>query len=188
MRVLVLGWGSLAWDPRGLRIAGGFQPNGPALRLEFSRISRDGRLTLVIDEISGAPCATLTAVSSFRDPAAAREDLRLREEMPSQKRIGFVSTTTNEISAIALERHPTAVATIKEWSNAKCRPAVIWTALASNFRERTNEPFSVAAGIRYLENLDASTRQSALHYIRKAPAQVQTPLRETVKARWPQSD
>jgi hypothetical protein len=51
--IAVIGWGSLPWDPRELRVEGQpgqqFTADGPALPLAFSRVSKDGRLTLVID-------------------------------------------------------------------------------------------------------------------------------------------
>jgi hypothetical protein len=53
MKVLVLAWGSLVWDPGALRLASNWMEGGPVLPIEFSRISDDGRLTLVIDERHG---------------------------------------------------------------------------------------------------------------------------------------
>ena len=87
MKIIVLAWGSLVWDPRILAVASGFQSNGPLLPLEFSRVSANQRLTLVIDEASGTPCETYTAVSAFKELRAAKENLRVREGMPSQKGI-----------------------------------------------------------------------------------------------------
>ena len=68
--------------------------------------------------------------------------------------------------------------------------AAIWTALASNFNEpgKGGEPFSVTAAIRYLETPegeDAAKFACALAYIRKAPPEVDTPVREEVSKRWP---
>ncbi len=50
MTIVVLGWGSLCWDPRKLRIADGWHDDGPHLPVEFARMSSDGRLTLVLFE------------------------------------------------------------------------------------------------------------------------------------------
>jgi hypothetical protein len=71
VKIAILGWGSLISKPEGdatigqkpLRITGKFVPGGPSLPIEFSRISKDGRLTLVIDPIHGTPCDTFYAVS-----------------------------------------------------------------------------------------------------------------------------
>ncbi len=53
---------------------------------------------------------------------------------------------------------------------------------------KRGEPFTVNAAIRYLEDLekrDAATFGLALTYIRKAPIEVQTPVRDAVKKRFP---
>ena len=50
MKIAILGWGSLIWNQNGLPVKGQWKKNGPVLPIEFSRVSRDGRLTLVIDE------------------------------------------------------------------------------------------------------------------------------------------
>ena len=64
-------------------------------------------------------------------------------------------------------------------------------ALTSNFDEADKgaEPFSVTAAIRYLETLegrDAVQFARALAYIRNAPPEVETPVREEVAKRWPE--
>jgi hypothetical protein len=48
MRIAVIGWGSLIWDPRELDRQGRWHTCGPRLPIEFARISKDVRLTLVI--------------------------------------------------------------------------------------------------------------------------------------------
>ncbi|MDP1724125.1 MAG: hypothetical protein Q8L85_05425 [Alphaproteobacteria bacterium] len=47
--VAVLGWGSLIGNPGDLGIYGQFVSGGPTLPVAFTRISQDGRLTLVVD-------------------------------------------------------------------------------------------------------------------------------------------
>lgn len=185
MRIAILAWGSLIWEPRTLAIDGVFQPRGPALPIEFSRISKDRRLTLVIDEACGTRCLIYAAESARADLAGAAENLRLREGMPGIKGIGFVVTTSGRQSATAEDRHPGAVAVIAAWARTAGYDAAIWTALASNFLQETSEAFSVTAAIRHLEKLDDPARAGALNYIRRAPREVQTPLRSAVNLRWP---
>lgn len=48
MRIAVLGWGSLIWCPGQLKIQTPWHSDGPDLLIEFARISKDGRLSLVI--------------------------------------------------------------------------------------------------------------------------------------------
>ncbi len=187
MRIAVLGWGSLIWDPRDLMLAGAFEPTGPSLPLEFSRVSRDRRLTLVIDEARGAPCTTYVAPSMFSDLDQAIDNLRLREGMPDRAGIGFVDIHDGRRSDTAWRRHPRAVATIESWAMRSGYRAVIWTALASNFHEPdgADAPFSIDAALAYLATLDGPHLGVALRYVRKAPPEIHSPLREAVDQRWP---
>jgi len=191
MRIAILAWGSLVWDRRELAIAEDFSPCGPRLPVEFCRVSANGRLTLVIDEAFGASCATYSTLSAIGDLGAAIENLRLREDMPGAKGVGFVDLASGRHSDTAMQRHPQAVAAIKAWAQANGRDAAIWTALACNFDkpEKPPEPFSVEAAIRYLETLEtleAPKLSAALGYIRSAPPEVKTPVRDAVNVRWPE--
>ena len=176
------------WDPRELQTAAEFGANGPLLPIEFCRISADGRLTLAIDETFGAVCKTYSAPSALEDLDAAIEN-REREGMPDTSAVGFVELGSGRQSDVAMDRHPQAVATSPP-GRSNGYDAAIWTALKSNFDEpgKGGEPFSVTAAIRYLETLaseDAAKFARALTYIRTAPPEVQTPVREEVLKRWP---
>ena len=188
MKCAVLAWGSLVWDPRELKTAAKFAANGPLLPVEFCRISADGRLTLAIDESFGAVCKAYSAPSALESLDAAIENLRQREGMPNTRAVGFVETVSGRQSAVAMKHHPEVAATIGAWAASMGYDAAIWTALASNFEERAGEPFSLTAAIRYLETLegdDPAKFARALDYVRMAPAEVETPVREEVLRRWP---
>jgi hypothetical protein len=74
----VLGWGSLIWCPGILRTKSRWHSDGPALPIEFVRISGDNCLTLVIHP--GSPeQTTYWAVSECESLAEARKNLRMRE-------------------------------------------------------------------------------------------------------------
>jgi hypothetical protein len=189
-KISVLGWGSLVWDPRDLQAAGQFAPNGPLLPVEFCRVSNDGRLTLAVDETFGALCTTYSAPSALENLNAAIENLKEREGMRGASGVGFVELVSGRQSETAMQRHPQAVATIAAWTQANRYDAAIWTALASNFEEpgKGGEPFSVTAALSYLEGLekrDAAKFGLALDYVRRAPIEVQTPVRDEVQKRWP---
>jgi hypothetical protein len=188
LKISVLAWGSLVWNRGKLAIVGDFAPTGPRLPIEFCRVSRVGRLTLVIDETFGVPCIAYSASSVFDDLDAAIENLRDREGMPNSRGVGFTVADRGRQSAPASERHPHAVKIIAAWVNANGLDAAIWTALGSNFAEKTSEPFSVEAAIRYLESGSDEMRDAALDYIWRAPQEVQTPLREAVNICWPDAD
>ncbi len=129
MKIAVLAWGSLIWEPRNLQTATGFVLLGPVLPIEFSRVSGGNRLTLVIDEANGAPCRTYVAQSAYADLDNALLNLWLREgkenETPPARvrdsgRVAFVDLTKNTESLRAKERHPTAVGEVSV--RIACRP------------------------------------------------------------------
>ena len=190
VKSVLLAWGSLVWDPRDLKTAAPFAADGPLLPIEFCRISKDGRLTLAIDESFGAICKTYSAPTAYDSLDEAIENLRLREGMTGAGAVGFVEPASGRQSDVAAERHPEALATISAWAASKGYDAAIWTALKSNFDEwdKGGEPFSVSAAIQYLETLEAEDPAkfaAALAYIRKAPPEIETPVRERVAKRWP---
>lgn len=195
MKIAVLAWGSLIWDRRALAIATDFEPVGPHIALEFSRISRDDRLTLVIDEAHGSSGVTYATLSAFDDLDAALENLWVREgsqgealpkEVRTHGRTGWVEVGSDAHSQLAMNRHPKAVTAIKDWATENNYAAAIWTALGSNFHdsEKAAESFSVDAAIRYLDRLDKLSFARALHYIWSAPPEVDTPLRRAVNECW----
>jgi hypothetical protein len=78
------------------------------------------------------------------------------------------------------------LAAIEGWATRCGYRAAIWTALPSNFRERTDGiSYSQDAAIRYLETLRGETLELALQYFRNAPREITSPLRTAVDQRWP---
>ena len=190
VKSVVLAWGSSVWEPRDLKIAAKFAANGPLLPIEFCRVSDDGRLTLAIDESFGALCKTYSAPSTLESLDAAMDNLCQREGMADARAIGFVEPASGRQSDLAMQSHPQVVATIGAWVESLGYDSAIWTALASNFDEwgKGGEPFSVSAALQYLETLegeDPAKCAQALAYIRKAPPEVETPVREEAAKRWP---
>lgn len=190
VKIAVLAWGSLVWDPRELRTAGKFAADGPLLPIEFCRISADGRLTLAIDEDFGAICKTYSASSALDSLDAAIENLQAREGMADARAVGFVETASGRQSEFAAQSHPQVVATIGAWTESLGYDATIWTALKSNFGDwgKGGEPFSVSAALQYLETLkgEEPAKFARAHaYIRNASPEVETPVREEVAKRWP---
>lgn len=182
MKIAILGWGSLIWNPRELKLAGGRQIGGPVLSIEFSRISNDRRLTLVIDERSGVDVPTRYALSSPASLELAISDLQEREGAPNRDRIGFVNIQHHRQSPRASAQHPQTCERIRTWVKDNQMDAAIWTAIGPRFHEKAGEPFSADAAVRYLASLKEPTKALALDYIWKAPAEVVTPVRVKAEA------
>jgi len=180
VKIALLAWGSLIYDRGNLALAEDWKLGGPELPIEFSRISKTGDrmgcLTLVIDEANGAVVPTRFALSARSVLADAIMDLQTRERT-HKKWIGFLDFTNELLSLRAFQLHPIACERIRLWAKQRKFDAAIWTALPSNFQDKTGQPFSVHAGMDYLENLYYTTRAKALDYIRQAPPEVITPLR-----------
>lgn len=194
MKIAVLAWGSLIQDSRDLAIEGSFRPIGPSLPVEFSRISNDKRLTLVIDEAIGASCLTYAARSAIEHMEDALINLWRREgsdtegapaNVRTSGRVGFVDIKSGERSAKATDRHPKAVEAMRTWGREHGYGAVIWTSLAGNFMEKRGADFSVDTALAHLAGLSSLERNVALDYIRQAPSEVQTPVRAAVNEHWP---
>lgn len=178
MRIAVLGWGSLIWNKDTLEIAGEFERSELVLPLEFCRISNNGRLTLVVDDHRGTPCRVQVAQSSKINLDLAAENLRLREGKPKPAHIGRLACNSSPLP----DHH--GITAINEWLPTSGFSAVIWTALPSNFFDKTSRDFSVEAGIAHLKSLELAALDTALAYFRNAPAEVQTPLRNAVEREW----
>ena len=168
MRIAVLGWGSLISKPDNLNFEGEWQSKGPILPIEFSRRSRDGRLTLVIDTSKGKKLSTQFVVSRFNDLPQAIENLRVREGTSTQN-IGFVNLRNNTYRS-----RTNTFRAIKKWAKEYKFDAVIWTDLPPSFPK---QPFTVLRAIKYLKSLNPEEAGTARQYIRQAPIDVMTPLR-----------
>lgn len=177
MAIAVLGWGSLIPCPGELSIGGGWQADGPVLRIEFSRVSADGRLTLVIDPDHGSDVKTQFVQSTHLNRDDAILNLR-RREGTTKPNIGFCTRTGQERS-----QHQQALPPIREWLNASSFDAVIWTDLRSNFLEKRHAEFSIDAAFDYLEGLANVCKANARDYINRSPEQTQTALRQNLRSR-----
>ncbi|MBD2089067.1 hypothetical protein H6F67_04255 [Microcoleus sp. FACHB-1515] len=179
MKIAILGWGSLIWKPGDLPIASAWKTGGPVLPLEFSRVSDNRKLTLVLDPEVGASCATQFAFSDRSNLADAIEDLATREQTV-QEHIGFVDLPRHLSSIQAYPHQVDVDAIVRQWCDDYQIEAAIWTALKPNFQQKLGVPFSSEAAINYLKQLPPSDRISAIDYFRQTPAEIHTPLRQMV--------
>lgn len=179
MAIAILGWGSLIPCPGDLSINGGWYTDGPVVRIEFSRKSADGRLTLVIDTERGSEVTTQYAESTYLDLDAAIENLRHREGTIARN-IGICSRRATETRS---QNHPQVVPIITEWLTILRFDAVIWTDLESNFALHRNKAELLDEAFSYLESLSTVCKDNARHYVNSAPPQTQTELRRYLKSK-----
>ena len=176
MPIAVLGWGSLLWNQGVLQLSSRWYADGPSLPLEFARVSSDCRLTLVLHGPSPAQ-TTYWARSARATLAEARTNLQRREQCPSINPIHGLSRDGRVFGAV-----PEPVrAVIAAWLAQHAElDGVIWTGLAA--RWTGDVAFGVDAAVSYLGGLEGAAATGAQEYIRKAPPQMQTPVRARVRA------
>ena len=185
MKIVIVGWGSLIWDPRDLPLERTWQNGGPNLPIEFSQVSQDCRLTLVIDYENGVVVPTQLIHSPRVNLGEAIKDLRLREGT-IRKRIGFVDLRHGKDSTVNysdaerdskdyLDRQR-ACSDVSTWLSGTDYNAAVRTALTSNFKSEVDHDYSVDAALEYLWSLPKSAMERAIKYISNAPAFINTPL------------
>ncbi len=178
----ILAWGSLTWEPKSLEFNKeiGWHNDGPTLPIEFARISKDGRLTLVITK-SGTPVITHFTLADFQTKV---EDviLNLKErEGCSLRDIGYYISATQIFHP---ENFPFKKEII-EWAEKIKMENVVWTNLPEKweYKNEIEEVISVNPNerIEYLKNLPEEKKKLAEEYIRKAPFQTQTKYRSLIE-------
>ncbi|WP_298541895.1 hypothetical protein [uncultured Aquimarina sp.] len=176
MKIAVLAWGSLIWNPQTLKINKDWNEDGPMLPIEFARISNNGRLTLVIKPNSKA-VQVLWTLMDLDNLEEARINLQKREETPSVERIGFVSL----INSTKSSKYEGISEVITKWAMEKKLDAVIWTDLGVKFKDKLNKEFNPNNVLNYLKNLPSDKKVKAKEYIIKAPKQIRTEIREVIE-------
>jgi len=179
MKIAILGWGSLLWQPGGdfgNSIELPWKTDGPTLPIEFSRIStsRGGALTLVIDPKNGSNTTVAWCLTKRAQLEDAVADLRCRE-----------GTNMANIRSLRLDEQPAGPTVVEkailDWATDRKLDAVSWTALQSNFEEKTGQAFSIEQAIAHLKSLSVDGKVKAVEYVWKAPDFVQTPLRSALQ-------
>ncbi len=184
-RIAILAWGSLVKNPDGdpalgqtpLAIVDEWKQVGPRLKIEYSRISKGNRLTLVIDP-NGTENSVFVAESACITLNDAAENLRAREGCTHPPSIGRM-----------LKNGPSSAsepeATIRTWLNQTAFDGVVWTALPPKFREINGKDFTEHAAIKFLESLAETEREKAFRYFVETPDPITTNLR--TKVIWPEA-
>lgn len=182
--------GSLLWEPGTLTVVIDWEPDGPSLPLEFSRVSssRAGALTLIIDPQHGAANLTYFAVSAQQELEAAIEKLRKREGTLRED-VGYVDCKRGRSQGRTRSNAPEIIG---HWAEQHHLDAVIWTDLSSNFAHESKAqfsdiddptmPFTIDNAQHYLHRLKPAGAVKARQYLKNAPPNVQTALRAQMQS------
>lgn len=122
MIIACLGWGSLVWDPGNLPIRRIWFADGPFARVEFTRRSSDGRVTLVIDS-TATPVRLMWAQMTSGNVDGAREALREREQITAKDWTPLIG------SWVRGQADPDSICGLSRWAEARGIDCAIWTAL-----------------------------------------------------------
>lgn len=132
--IACLGWGSLIWAPRNLPILRYWFDDGPLIRLEFARQSKDDRITLVISP-DARPVRSLWTLMESDSLEVAIKQLK-RREGTTKDRIGNWSKGQDS---------PPEIPKLSNWARARNLDSVIWTALPPGLKGDGNRQPSVEA-------------------------------------------
>lgn len=170
--IAYLGWGSLTYNSKGLKILGSWKSDGPRLPIEFARISTSNALTLVL--FAGASeVPTLWVRTDSTNIETAIERLAKRERTTTDN-IGFldIQKGLNRCKVI-----PEILPNIRSWAKQKELDGVVWTDLPANFEGETKMEFNEDNVVDYISSMPTSESHIVESYVRKAPDQVDTMLR-----------
>ena len=165
--IVCLGWGSLIWNPGTIAVDLPWRHDGPEIRVEYARVSKDGRLTLVLGEGFQAVRA-LWAPMKVADSSEAAENLRVRE-----------GTAKRYIGTWKLgNQSPKNIPGLANWAHAKRATCVVWTALPPKYQGENGRIPTVEEALEHLTNLQGKSRQAAETYVRRTPPRIRTPYRK----------
>ncbi|MGC1372272.1 MAG: hypothetical protein WA824_09050 [Candidatus Sulfotelmatobacter sp.] len=199
-RIAILGWGSLLYDPGCLEIRTPWRRDGPSLPIEFARksgLGPDGYertdrlpyLSLVLYPGEGHITTywTLSLIPDLERPPGeaegARENLRRREGCRID-RVEYLAAPTGPVRPDV----PGVDRAIQNWLDSRRTEIdiAIWTNLEPNLNSQEGLTHDA---ISFLEDLRKRGRdKKAEDYVRKAPSQTQTPLRNEFRKRFGWTD
>lgn len=180
MKIACLGWGSLIWKPENLLIRREWFQDGHILPIEFTRQSKDGRLTLVITP-NASQVRTLWAIMATTNLNDAKISLQIREGIGEKRLEMSIGSISKEVQN---ENENPTNQLIRTWMGHMSLDAVIWTNLSPKFNNEDGRIPTKQEAITYLEGLDINKRDHAEQYIRTAPRQIDTDFRRDFEKRW----
>lgn len=166
MKIVCLGWGSLIWKPERLSVKGEWYKDGVLLPIEFTRVSKDGRVTLIIDD-QAEDVITLWNPMTITNLDDAIENLRERE--------GTISSKIHFATLESSDRNPFQKRII-DWLKLHEMDAAIWTGLSYSQFTQFARP-TIEQIISHLSTLKDKSLKDAREYIVNAPTQIETEYR-----------
>jgi hypothetical protein len=173
--IACLGWGSVVWDPRALPIQRQWFADGPLVKVDFLRQSRDDRITLVLHE-SAWLVRSLWAVVALDDLTAARKSLAAREGVPEKNMLRHIGAWARG------DVGPDCIIELGPWAESRGLESVVWTNLPPKFKGEDGRVPSSFEVVSHLSQLTGPARELAEHYVRHAPLQIDTRYRRCIEA------
>jgi hypothetical protein len=192
MKIAFVGWGSLYWNPSGLKIKGEWKEDGPCLPVEFARQSEKIPLTLVLFP-QASDVQTLWALSKITSLEEAIIGLAKREET-SAKNIGYYSRLDGNSRCNVI---PEALERIRKWTDEKELDATVWADLPAKFRVDLAAEVANGSGLEvvhdirtevseenvlaYISQLSAKDTDIEKNYVIRTHDQIDTRIRRMLK-------
>jgi hypothetical protein len=173
MLIGCLTWGSLVWNPIDLPVYGDWQKDGPLLPIEFARLSKNDRITLVIlyDQPKYRPSRSMWTLLDVPTPEDGRQALRKREGCALND-IGLWKKGDKE-PGNEIDRR------IARWASALDLDGVVWTKLGPRWgagKKEDRMPKLDEVRDR-LKKWGEPMGTYARLYLQMAPRQIDTPYR-----------
>ena len=175
MKIAILGFGNLIKIKSKNLSIGKWQQSGPTLPLEFSRISKDGRLALVIDQKNGTDNTVFFALSRCKSLKNAVDQFQKHEKI-NFNRVGILDIKS-KLQSECVARRPKILLQIYSWAKDNKIDAVIWNDLGVKFKSKVGYSYSVYNAFCYLNKLAASKKKFVIKYIKSVPKEINTVFR-----------
>lgn len=174
LKIAIIGWGYLVWDPRGLDLERDWQADGPLLPVEFARFASGPRLLPVL--LEGVPLQpTLWARSRKISVLAAAADLAVREGVGTHD-VGSWSRSEAMRPSSGVE------AIIGRWVESHDLEGAVWRAVAPNLPDGRPGLAGEQVRLDFLRDLVATGCEGAAkEYFERMPAQISTPFQRLVQ-------
>ena len=182
-KIACLGWGSLIWEPDGLRMDGDWQHDGPKVKVEFVRRSNGGHLTLVLFHDARTPVCSQWVWMAAEDLDGAILDLATREGRGKPIKLTNIGRWPRG------DADPRII-DLESWAAKQGADHVIWTALPPKFRNRetgkheNDEWPSEDDAVEYLSKLRNDELKRAKEYVLNAPVDTAYRRRILRELRW----